>query len=394
MAHIVEFKITSLAGRKDVYSRKLNRHVNVFFGLNGSGKTSLLRILDSAMSNDAESIAMVPFEAATVKIHSIDYGRDFVRRIDRRVKRGKSSTEEPRRVKPSIERAVDEREISLIDPIFFEEGLKWKTLPLDPKDASRSRWRHIYLPTWRLFVEPREYSTVRDTIRFAEREYDLDEFLGKSLQNLWTRCSTEMLSKVRSIQEEGLASILRQILSGKELKKRRKEEDLNKIYGRVYSFLQRQQSQDVLGPVDSFGAKFEDPQKQIAISGIDMIEERIETAMAPRHRLETLIKTMFSGNKEVIFKDTGIGVITDEGTQLSLATMSSGEKHALGILMNTILAGESSLLIDEPEISMHVDWQTMLISAMRQLNPRAQLILATHSPDIMADVPDDKIFKL
>jgi predicted ATP-dependent endonuclease of OLD family len=58
------------------------------------------------------------------------------------------------------------------------------------------------------------------------------------------------------------------------------------------------------------------------------------------------------------------------------------------------LAGESSLLIDEPEISMHIDWQQELISAMTTLNSSAQIILATHSPEIMADVDDDRIFRL
>ena len=50
MAHITEFAITGLAGRTDVYSGRFNRDVNIFFGLNGSGKTSLLKILHSAMS--------------------------------------------------------------------------------------------------------------------------------------------------------------------------------------------------------------------------------------------------------------------------------------------------------------------------------------------------------
>ncbi|MEN8215570.1 MAG: hypothetical protein ABFS56_04190 [Pseudomonadota bacterium] len=43
---------------------------------------------------------------------------------------------------------------------------------------------------------------------------------------------------------------------------------------------------------------------------------------------------------------------------------------------------------------MHIDWQQQLINVMTQLNPSAQIILATHSPEIMADVDDDRIFRL
>ena len=83
MAHIIDFTIEGLAGRKAVYKQRLNRDINVFYGLNGSGKTSLLRILDSAMDGDASRITMVPFETAEVTIYSVDWDREFVRRIQK-----------------------------------------------------------------------------------------------------------------------------------------------------------------------------------------------------------------------------------------------------------------------------------------------------------------------
>jgi predicted ATP-dependent endonuclease of OLD family len=52
------------------------------------------------------------------------------------------------------------------------------------------------------------------------------------------------------------------------------------------------------------------------------------------------------------------------------------------------------IIIDEPELSMHIDWQHDLLAALRVLNPQCQIIVATHSPEVMADVPDDKIFRL
>jgi predicted ATP-dependent endonuclease of OLD family len=58
------------------------------------------------------------------------------------------------------------------------------------------------------------------------------------------------------------------------------------------------------------------------------------------------------------------------------------------------MAGSNSFVIDEPELSMHIDWQHRLLSSLQQLNPAMQLVAATHSPEIMADLPDDKIFRL
>jgi ABC-type lipoprotein export system ATPase subunit len=74
--------------------------------------------------------------------------------------------------------------------------------------------------------------------------------------------------------------------------------------------------------------------------------------------------------------------------------LSSGEKQLILILLETFLAKESCILIDEPEISMHINWQERLINAMQQLNPSVQIILTTHTPEIMVNIEDDRIFRL
>jgi predicted ATP-binding protein involved in virulence len=58
------------------------------------------------------------------------------------------------------------------------------------------------------------------------------------------------------------------------------------------------------------------------------------------------------------------------------------------------MAQANTILIDEPEISMHIDWQRSLVQSMTRLNPQAQIILATHSPEVMADVKEEHIFRL
>ncbi|MDE6336055.1 MAG: ATP-binding protein, partial [Muribaculaceae bacterium] len=49
------------------------------------------------------------------------------------------------------------------------------------------------------------------------------------------------------------------------------------------------------------------------------------------------------------------------------------------------------LLMDEPEISLHISWQDKLITTLRELNPNCQLILTTHSPNIFANGWEDKL---
>jgi predicted ATPase len=70
---------------------------------------------------------------------------------------------------------------------------------------------------------------------------------------------------------------------------------------------------------------------------------------------------------------------------LPLFNLSSGEKQLLIILGEALLQDKVPCIYiaDEPELSLHVTWQEQLIPNLRLVNPNAQIIFATHSPDIV-----------
>ncbi|MDP4289978.1 MAG: AAA family ATPase [Bacteroidota bacterium] len=76
--------------------------------------------------------------------------------------------------------------------------------------------------------------------------------------------------------------------------------------------------------------------------------------------------------------------------------LSSGEKQMLIILFKVFLIDEQSsiLLLDEPENSLHIEWQQQLIDVIRKLNSKSQIILSTHSPSIFGEGWGDKLFFL
>lgn len=74
-------------------------------------------------------------------------------------------------------------------------------------------------------------------------------------------------------------------------------------------------------------------------------------------------------------------------TVVQVHDLSAGEKQLLYILLTVFLMDEqpSVLLLDEPELSLHITWQERLISTLRKLNPHCQIIMSTHSPSIFLD---------
>jgi predicted ATPase len=215
------------------------------------------------------------------------------------------------------------------------------------------------------------------------------------MNKIWSSYSATVLGLIQRAQAEGLADILNAILNAVPGPKESDRLEPQAAYERVARFLQRQGSKAILGDVNRFRANYEEkPQLRSVVAEINKVETKIQEAVAPRDKLQSTIQSMFSGNKSVTFTDTSIEVSVKDNAKIALARLSSGEKQLLRILIDTLLAAFNAVILDEPEISLHVDWQKILIPTMRQLSPDAQLIIATHSPEIMEEVDDKNIFRI
>ena len=93
-------------------------------------------------------------------------------------------------------------------------------------------------------------------------------------------------------------------------------------------------------------------------------------------------------NKRVEFsRNEGLTVLDHDGSPLPLDKLSSGEQHQLVLLVDLLFhtAPGSLLLIDEPELSMHVVWQQQVLPDLLEIAKLSDfdVIVATHSPDII-----------
>jgi len=95
----------------------------------------------------------------------------------------------------------------------------------------------------------------------------------------------------------------------------------------------------------------------------------------------------FAHKQIVINSHSGFSFITNEGNELGLISLSSGEQHEVVVLYELLFRTEPNalILIDEPEISLHVSWQKAFIKdllSISKINP-ISFLLATHSPQII-----------
>ena len=123
------------------------------------------------------------------------------------------------------------------------------------------------------------------------------------------------------------------------------------------------------------------------------IIEKLQTGDAEAAQQISQKKTRFQDIVDELFSDTGKKMIrtanelqfTQIGEVLLPYRLSSGEKQILIILLTVLVEDDepSVLFMDEPEVSLHMEWQKRLIDLCLELNPNVQIILTTHSPAVV-----------
>lgn len=95
--------------------------------------------------------------------------------------------------------------------------------------------------------------------------------------------------------------------------------------------------------------------------------------------------------KDIRFTDTSLVVenVYSNDKQLDLGMLSSGEKNILCLFLEIIFLGKSNSIffIDEPETSLHIEWQSNLVNCLLEICNKYdnQIIIATHSPEIVGE---------
>ena len=110
--------------------------------------------------------------------------------------------------------------------------------------------------------------------------------------------------------------------------------------------------------------------------------------MASIDAVSKLIEKLFnhsgiSFGRRLSFGDKAEAIYSDE--------LSAGEKQMLSFICYNAFYDNTIFFIDEPELSLHVDWQRQLYPILKSQNKNNQFIFATHSPFIYGKFPDKEI---
>ena len=172
------------------------------------------------------------------------------------------------------------------------------------------------------------------------------------------------------------------------------DEQIRERYNRQAEYRARLAEIDVLGASTDYlplpDRELKDWERHVLWTYLEDTELKLETFrdLLTRVRLlQEIVNSRFKYKSLEISREHGFKIVTDNGQEISADRLSSGEQHELVLVYGLLFkVHENTLvLIDEPEISLHVGWQRQFLSDLFEISQVTKLrfVIATHSPQII-----------
>lgn len=121
--------------------------------------------------------------------------------------------------------------------------------------------------------------------------------------------------------------------------------------------------------------------------------EKAQQISQPKKRFQDILDDLFTETGKKIIRSENEIKFSSLGEELAPYQLSSGEKQILVVLLTVLVEDNEHyvLFMDEPEVSLHIEWQKRLIDLILELNPNVQIILTTHSPAVIMNGWIDRV---
>ena len=359
---INHIEVHGLLGREDPISCYMNSDINIVTGRNGAGKTTLLKLLWYIISGNI-SLAIREIEFSSAKIITDKFVCNVVRH----------------------NRVSCEVDIYDGDAAYNFEDLRDGDgdVIANAEDVADSRLKDygssVFFPTFRRIeggfsmTRNRSAPNIFPTGPFTSQKGDIEEALI-ALSRRLTKERNVFVSAISTVDINSL--LLRQYADLSE-----KSNDL-----------QRRTSNEIIDAIKSYESEASQTSSDIALKNIrEMIEQmegRRDQIMSPLDAVRGVVEKLFTHTGIKIGGRISFG---DAANAVNSELLSAGEKQMLSFICYNAFYKDSVIFIDEPELSLHVDWQRQLFPIMESQGNNNQFIIATHSPFIYSKYPDKEI---
>ena len=352
--------VNGLFGRPGVTTYNFNPDLNILTGRNGSGKTTIMKLAWAIISgNILLALREVNFKSCTVSTD--EYTCTVIRTGN---------------INCKVELEID-GETYLLEDDGHENGEEFNEYAEDKAQSLMiGRGSSIFFPTFRRIeggfsITPIAISRPRTGTKSSGE-------LEESLVSISRKLSNREHSFIAALSSQDIVNLLLKrytVLS----------EEINNFQGEVTKSVIEKIRQYEKTPNNRQDA---DSLLSETRAEIEKIEDFSSRTLTPLNAVRDLVERLFqhsgiSFGTRLNFGDAAAAVTSD--------ALSAGEKQMLSFICYNAFHKNSIIFIDEPELSLHVDWQRKLYSILESQESGNQFIFATHSPFIYAKYPDKEV---
>lgn len=410
---IDSLKIKQLWGYQDIDISFYN-DVNILIGPNACGKTTILNLLSSILFADLQNILKVTFDQVEIKLNSFDGELEHLISV--------IMTEKALEISVGQSKfAFDKRTLfgTLGTPISGSEEFVSDLISNEFYNQLTSELTSLVPLVW-LPINRR--STVgsngeEENKRRASLE-TVDLHLQELLAELFryhSDLNSQLSQKYREFEHKVLSVILfseefDQLDSVQDSLTLKEKEQLIRVFRESGFFNEkiRKRIDNHFASVENVTEQLKNNTKVRELKAEELVvlplisrtkemakyarelEKNKENVFEHLHLYEETVNS-FLQSKSIKFTDSGnLSIETSSASNLNPRFLSSGEKQILILLTEALLQADSPVvyIADEPELSLHVTWQEKLLQSLVDLGGEMQIIVATHSPDIVGKFMD------
>ena len=360
---------------------EFNADLNIFTGPNGSGKTTLLKLLWYLISGHLEQILVeIPFRSIAMQtdLFALSMERIEPDRVTLDYSFGKEEGVYEFIVIAAETGRIDRKDVGRVNAL--------------EKRIARTTKRSLFFPTFRR-IEGGFSRVTTDTDSLAIRfRASAPEMLQDSMSRFSDEVSINGHKFIASISTEDLGELLTQKYADiyEEISTRQAQ-----VLEEISKEIQNNPDKDKVSEI---------PQDASAVlNAIQKVNEEREQLSKPFSVLSELSRKILRYNAihitgQVVGGETTDGITLGEENDgitvgeaknaISSDKLSAGEKQMLGFLCYNAFSDNTAIFIDEPELSLHVDWQRRLFPTLLEQGQNNQFFVATHSPFIYTKYPD------
>lgn len=360
----------SVAGLFGVFNHEIplqdEGRITILHGKNGTGKTITLRMIAETLGNkDYDVLVNVPYECFTLKFD------DGAALATTSLKAPVAANKNVARFTWTLD-GVEGKHSQASGPIYYGEQPWLRDL--------RSSIHIRLLQTTRLLSPPYEdASALTPTVpRYSEH---LVELIEKQRSN-YVELSQELDQSFpkRILAPNGAPSLSPDTIKARleELRLRHDELHALGILSPSTEMIRDVPQETDSSTLRALSVYVHDTERKLTV--FDDLASRIRV-------LTDIVNSRFSFKHFAVQRHKGFVLTTPRGDLLPLKGLSSGEQHELTMIYDLLFmtAPDTLILIDEPEISLHLEWQQRFLHDLERIVELAKVdvIVATHSADII-----------